>query len=752
MNKRTVRSLITIFVLLALTFGAQGVTPARVDAAPLYAATKDGWWTWVDGSDTTAQPGTYGTEDVPGAANVPGARRVIATWSDASGNLWLFGGYGRDSANTQGLLNDLWKFNPATGEWTWVDGSNVVAQSGTYGTEDVADSANVPGARDFAVSWTDSAGRFWLFGGSGRDSANTNGLLNDLWKFDPATGEWTWVDGSNVIAQSGMYGTEDVAAAANVPGARMKSITWRDASGNLWLFGGYGHDSNGNAGLLNDLWKFDPATGEWTWVDGEIIADQSGNYGTEDVSDPANTPNARAAAASWIDSAGNLWLFGGDAHVADTHSIFNDLWKFNPANGEWTWVDGPKWIGDQKGIYGTEDVAHAANVPGARESAVSWIDSAGKLWLFGGYGVDSVASVDLLNDLWMFDPTTGEWTWVDGSNIVSQNGIYGTEDVPAAANVPGARMISASWIDANNNLWLFGGLGYDGANVLSYYLNDLWMFSGHAPDLTPPIVSVPADMVVPPNVPAGAVVNFSATATDETYPTNPVVTCVPPSGSTFPLGTTTVNCSATDGAGNTGYASFNVTVAESVSATFYSIGGYDGTIFETNENSGVGSVPNVPGATLDVGDHLLDRQSLLLVHFDTSSLPDNAVVTGVTLLLKRSSFLGVNPFTTHGDLQVDIASPFFSPEIFLRPGDFEAAASAANVGIFNPVAQPGNWYEAALDLAAFAHVNLFGSTQLRAHFSLDDNDDLGADLVRFFSGNHFMPSYRPTLIVEYYVP
>ncbi|MBV6396483.1 MAG: hypothetical protein HFACDABA_02081 [Anaerolineales bacterium] len=187
-------------------------------------------------------------------------------------------------------------------------------------------------------------------------------------------------------------------------------------------------------------------------------------------------------------------------------------------------------------------------------------------------------------------------------------------------------------------------------------------------------------------------------------------------------------------------------------ATFYSIGGYDGTIFETNENSGVGSVPNVPGATLDVGDHLLDRQSLLLVHFDTSSLPDNAVVTGVTLLLKRSSFLGVNPFTTHGDLQVDIASPFFSPEIFLRPGDFEAAASAANVGIFNPVAQPGNWYEAALDLAAFAHVNLFGSTQLRAHFSLDDNDDLGADLIRFFSGNHFMPSYRPTLIVEYYIP
>jgi len=187
--------------------------------------------------------------------------------------------------------------------------------------------------------------------------------------------------------------------------------------------------------------------------------------------------------------------------------------------------------------------------------------------------------------------------------------------------------------------------------------------------------------------------------------------------------------------------------------TFYSMGGFDGTFIETNENSGIGTVPNIPGTLLSVGDTALtDRQTLAIVHFDTSSLPDNAVVTGVTLLLKRSSFLGVNPFITHGDLLVDIASPFFGPEIFLKPGDFEAAASAASVGLFNPVPQPGNWYEAALNTPAFAHLNLFGSTQLRVRFSFDDDDDLRGDLVRFFSGNHFMPSYRPTLIVEYYVP
>jgi len=33
-------------------------------------------------------------------------------WTDASGNFWLFGGNGFDSAGTQGYLNDLWKYEP----------------------------------------------------------------------------------------------------------------------------------------------------------------------------------------------------------------------------------------------------------------------------------------------------------------------------------------------------------------------------------------------------------------------------------------------------------------------------------------------------------------------------------------------------------------------------------------------------------------------------------------------------------------
>jgi hypothetical protein len=53
-------------------------------------------------------------------------------------------------------------------------------------------------------------------------------------------------------------------------------------------------------------------------------------------------------------------------------------------------------------VYGTLGVAAAANAPGARIGSVSWIDSAGKGWLFGGSGYDSGGAVGTLNDLWVY--------------------------------------------------------------------------------------------------------------------------------------------------------------------------------------------------------------------------------------------------------------------------------------------------------------------------------------------------------------
>ncbi|MDP2775293.1 MAG: HYR domain-containing protein [Nocardioides sp.] len=80
------------------------------------------------------------------------------------------------------------------------------------------------------------------------------------------------------------------------------------------------------------------------------------------------------------------------------------------------------------------------------------------------------------------------------------------------------------------------------------------------PDSTPPVLHLPADIAVDATGPTGAVVTYTVSATDDTD-TSPAVVCVPSSGSTFPVGTTQVSCTATDDAGNSDTGSFEVTVA-----------------------------------------------------------------------------------------------------------------------------------------------------------------------------------------------
>jgi hypothetical protein len=88
-------------------------------------------------------------------------------------------------------------------------------------------------------------------------------------------------------------------------------------------------------------------------------------------------------------------------------------------------------------------------------------------------------------------------------------------------------------------------------------------------DTTPPTLHLPA-----PTVSAGAactaVVTYTATATDLVDVTDPVV-CSPASGSTFNLGTTTVNCSSTDAHGNTATGAFTVTVNDTTPPTISSL-------------------------------------------------------------------------------------------------------------------------------------------------------------------------------------
>jgi hypothetical protein len=229
--------------------------------------------------------------------------------------------------------------------------------------------------------------------------------------------------------------------------------------------------SCGNGGSSTSLTQTGGSS-KWTWMSGADAANQSGLYGAQSIAASGNAPGSREQSISWIDSSGNFWLFGGNGYDSQgTNGFLNDLWKYD--SGQWTWVGGPD-IANQSGIYGTQGVASSSNVPGARNSEVRWLDSSGNLWLFGGGGYDANGTLGPLNDLWEY--SSGQWTWMGGSNVANQSGVYGTQGQAAPNNIPGGLFHSVSWIDKSGNFWLFGGNIQ--LNTGELYLNDLWMYSG----------------------------------------------------------------------------------------------------------------------------------------------------------------------------------------------------------------------------------------------------------------------------------
>jgi N-acetylneuraminic acid mutarotase len=446
-------------------------------------------WTWMAGDSTIGsncpilagatycgQPGVYGMLGTPSPANSPGGRESAQGWIDANGNLWLYGGLGFDEAGNLEELDDLWEFDVATGEWTWMSGDSTVPITATCdgcysgvapvpGTQGTPAAGNTPGSLFLGTNWTDHNGNFWLFGGWGFTPGGDSAVTNDLWRHSPSISEWTWVGGSPNFGLdgrvAGTYGTLGTPAPGNFPGSRWQDATWVDANGNLWLFGGEGDDSTGTLeGVLNDLWEYDLATSEWAWMGGsstfncadfpQKYCNQPGVYGTRGQPSPANIPGSRYLASNWIDNSGNFWLFGGDGFDSnDDWNYLNDLWEFNPAKNEWTWWSGSSnvTVGSVNGVYGSMGVPSQSNVPGIRSGAASWTDKQGNFWLWGGAGIDSAGAYGYENDLWryqppsaappattatpVFSPATGTYAptqWVTISDSTAGAAIYYTTD------------------------------------------------------------------------------------------------------------------------------------------------------------------------------------------------------------------------------------------------------------------------------------------------------------------------------------
>lgn len=499
-----------------------------------------GAWTWMggwSGAEDDLFQADWGTAGLAAPGNYPGIRQNVALAVDSE-YVWMFGGEGaldNPSAPCCNVIGDLWRYEPATGLWTWMSGSkDQRLESSIRGTIGVAAPDNMPSARSGAVLWADSSDRLWLFGGRGFSDS-----LNDLWTYDKASGWWTCID---IGTDAPSYGVMGVEAASNWPPPRHSSATWLDSTGDLWLMGGALYEGI----FRNDVWRYRPATGSWTWMQGTDQSGATGAPGIPGLTLPTNSPSARAGAAAWKDSegkfwllggmrnteewpgyipsnelwkldpattnwtrmageasnyqptlytespstlavgpggrtgafswggqAGKLWLFGGFAGTPGIRpQVFNDLWSFDPATSAWEWDSGSNGM-QSPASYGEKGVPHPDNQPPARFHGASWLDQSGRLWMFGG-GTGYFRTI-ALNDLWLYDPASGDWTWINGSDQAGQVGVYGTIGVGQEGNTPGARTESAYWQDATGSFWLFGGYG-KGGSTADGFLNDLWRY------------------------------------------------------------------------------------------------------------------------------------------------------------------------------------------------------------------------------------------------------------------------------------
>jgi len=171
----------------------------------------------------------------------------------------------------------------------------------------------------------DESGYIWMFGGSGASYAQ-----NGLWRLNTNTGMWALMKGNanNAAETISVKGNSGVEGSSYTPSSRYWSLIWYDKHGYIWIFGGYGYNTNAASGYLNDLWRYNIATNQWAWISGSPAnASPSGaGMGTKNQININNVIGARAAGLAVYDNT-YVYQFGG--YGVDSAAAYGSLNTFS---------------------------------------------------------------------------------------------------------------------------------------------------------------------------------------------------------------------------------------------------------------------------------------------------------------------------------------------------------------------------------------------------------------------------------------
>jgi hypothetical protein len=232
--------------------------------------------------------------------------------------------------------------------------------------------------------------------------------------------------------------------------------------------------------------------------------------------------------------------------------------------------------------------------------------------------------------------------------------------VSYTGNAVGTDVISA-YLDANGN-------AIQEAAEPSATAQKSWTRGG-------PVLRLPESITTEATGPSGAVVTFTATASDAVDGSVPV-TCTPVSGSTFPLGTRSVSCSAINSAGLSSNGSFDVTVEDttppalSLPADFFRF---------TSSTSGTAVTYTATASDLVSGP----------LSPVCSPASGATFALGATTVTCTATDAAGNQAT--GSFSVTVAPPPFPPVSLQLPGDLTTLATSASGAVvtYSATAQGG---------------------------------------------------------------
>lgn len=472
-----------------------------------YSQCLTGVWTWLRGDSMLTKKDLLGNEgilNVPDGKNDPSGR-VPTPGILINKEIWFYGGSGVGINSAKNVfssvfLNDIWKYDPASGIWTRVWGSNTIAPSNipVYGTQGQFAASTNPGGRAFPSVSVDANNNIWLAGGL-REVALTEvpysggqSGTNELWMFNTSKKQWSWIWGSTSAIEKGSYVNKGSFSVNAKPCNRLQAFSWFDKSGILWLYGGVATNDVLPAVVpLNDIWKFDPTTYQWCWVGGDAPdfsvtstpAVPNISYGTAHVESSSNTPGARQSHSSaFYIVDGNLWLFGG--REGEYSYMKNDLWLFNTKKEKWVWKGGGSGYNTYS-IFGTQGKFDPLNVPSARTGSTMFGFHGSRMFFYGGVGLtrkgestNANGTFGTLSDLWSYDTTSRSWAWIAGDSVGIRPPVYGSLKVPDSKNNPGARDGAFGMVQADSLILIAGHLrNKETTPSINNSTNDVWRYT-----------------------------------------------------------------------------------------------------------------------------------------------------------------------------------------------------------------------------------------------------------------------------------